>query len=696
MRLLIFAFLLCSVNSNGQTDSLIRILQSKQHDTIRLKAAFELAYNLNERNPDSAVTLLTQASVIAKKQKSKVWLAACKKGIASAYVFQGNFEMSLKFANEAHDLYKKENDVKGLAGIMGSLGQIYESTGNLTKALDCWLLNYKYNIKIKNEIAQARACMNLGMIYKNMQEYELALQYLEKGFKITEKKQHAVGMTACLITMGIVYERQKKFDKALKFYKSALYIARKNKNRHSEASALANISSIYNQTGDNKYALEFQRQSLAIELELNNLEGIATSYGTLGIIYRDMGNPKLAEDYFLKAIAITQEIKTIGIERDLHEFLFDFYKKQNKFEKALFHHEAFLKLRDSIINVDKKSEANRAELKFQYEIKQTADSLEVAKREELTKAQLLAHEATIKQDRTQKIALWGGLCIVALFSGFLFNRFRVIRKQKNIIEEKRREVEEKNKEITDSINYAQRIQNSLLPGLDDIKKHFPEAFILFKPRDIVSGDFYWMAVSPVDRSVYVAIADCTGHGVPGGFMSMLGINLLNEAIVERKFDSPAFILEFLRIHIIKSLKQSSREGENKDGMDMVLMRFMPDKKSIVYAGAHNGLYIHDGNELKEYRSDKMPIGFYQVMDGFTEKTIEIKKGDRIYAFTDGYPDQFGGPAGKKMKYAKLERMISESNAKSLNEQSVLLDDEFENWKGTYEQNDDVCMVGILI
>jgi phosphoserine phosphatase RsbU/P len=152
----------------------------------------------------------------------------------------------------------------------------------------------------------------------------------------------------------------------------------------------------------------------------------------------------------------------------------------------------------------------------------------------------------------------------------------------------------------------------------------------------------------------------------------------------------------LRIHIIKSLKQSSREGENKDGMDMVLMRFMPDKKTLIYAGAHNGLYVHDGNELKEYKADKMPIGFYQVMNGFNENTVEIKKGDRIYAFTDGYPDQFGGPAGKKMKYAKLEKMIRESNSKSLSEQSELLDREFENWKGNYEQNDDVCMIGILI
>lgn len=256
-------------------------------------------------------------------------------------------------------------------------------------------------------------------------------------------------------------------------------------------------------------------------------------------------------------------------------------------------------------------------------------------------------------------------------------------------------IEEKNKEITDSINYAKRIQSALLPDENDLKKIFPDSFILFKPKDIVSGDFYWMAKT--ENHFFYVTADCTGHGVPGGFMSMLGSSFLNEIIVENKLREPAEILDRLREKVISALKQTGETGENKDGMDLVLIRVSNDLTKLSYASANNEFYIIRNNEMHFYYPDKQPIGFIGAhQKPFIQHEVQLMKGDVIYTFTDGYADQFGGDKGKKLKYKNMETLFMENHLKNFSGQKIIYENFIENWRGSLEQNDDICVIGIRI
>jgi PAS domain S-box-containing protein len=256
-------------------------------------------------------------------------------------------------------------------------------------------------------------------------------------------------------------------------------------------------------------------------------------------------------------------------------------------------------------------------------------------------------------------------------------------------------IEETNKKITESIEYAQKIQTALFPDVENFENNFKDSFILFNPKDIVSGDFYW--ISEIDDKVIYATADCTGHGVPGGFMSMLGTGILSEIINTKKITSPAVILNEMRDQIISSLRQTGAENESKDGMDVVLCCIDKKTLELTYASAYNIFYIvSKKGEITYSTADKMPVGFHFNMPPFNEHKVQLKTGDTIYTFTDGYADQFGGPNKKKFKYKQLEQLLIDIHLKPMKEQKEILDMTLSNWRGSLEQIDDVLMIGVKI
>ena len=249
-------------------------------------------------------------------------------------------------------------------------------------------------------------------------------------------------------------------------------------------------------------------------------------------------------------------------------------------------------------------------------------------------------------------------------------------------------------DIKDSIHYAKRIQDSILPNDESFYQVMKEAFVLFKPKDIVSGDFYW--VSNKNGLMIYATCDCTGHGVPGGFMTMLGSSFLNEIVHEKGITQPDLVLNLLRDRIIDSLKQTGAEGENKDGMDMVICVLDKNNFTLTYAAANNGFYILREGNLIEQKPDKQPIGYYSDHKPFTGQTIKVHKGDLIYTFTDGYADQFGGPKGKKFKYKQLEEILIAIHQLPIDEQRDILDEKITSWIGEFEQLDDICLLGLKV
>jgi serine phosphatase RsbU (regulator of sigma subunit) len=324
-------------------------------------------------------------------------------------------------------------------------------------------------------------------------------------------------------------------------------------------------------------------------------------------------------------------------------------------------------------------------------------------------------KATLKtQDvelQRQKIimALGGIMLLLALVVGFLiFLAYRIKKKSNKVLEEKNIEIERQrniaesqrdkiayqNEQIIASINYAQKIQRAILPGKDRFKECLNNFFILYKPKDIVSGDFYWE--SRVHDDVVIVAADCTGHGVPGAFMSMLGVTFLNEIVNSQGIVQPDEILNILRNNIIKSLNQDGREHKLKDGMDMAVCTINKNSKSVKFAGANNPMILIRQGELEYFKGDKMPVSLHEKMLSFTYKEIALKDNDCIYIFSDGYADQFGGDNNKKFKIRNLKEALLSVYQKPMTEQHIILDKTFEDWKGSNEQIDDVLMLGIKI
>lgn len=269
-----------------------------------------------------------------------------------------------------------------------------------------------------------------------------------------------------------------------------------------------------------------------------------------------------------------------------------------------------------------------------------------------------------------------------------------IEAQRDLVSRQKEQIEKTHAEISASIDYATRLQTSILPGKDLLKEKFRDHFVFFRPKQKVSGDFYWW--TEVEGRVIITAVDCTGHGVPGAFMSMLGVSLLRE-IVDREFvTKPDVILRRLRKEVIRSLDQKGEIGEQRDGMELALLSIDPGTLKCEYAGANNPFYVVRNGDLIEYKPDRMPVSFYQRMDKFTSREIQLREGDQIYLFSDGYADQFGGPNRKKFKYTAFKQHLTDHAGKPMEEQHRALEDTIKEWQGAYEQIDDMVVVGIRL
>ena len=326
--------------------------------------------------------------------------------------------------------------------------------------------------------------------------------------------------------------------------------------------------------------------------------------------------------------------------------------------------------------------------------KQQAE-LELAEIE--SQARIKQQNSDLQQEKMQRYYLYGGLFFLLIFGGLMYNRFKVTQRQKHIIEDQKREVdkqkeliEETHKEITDSIAYAKRIQSAILPPTSLINENLKDSFVLYKPKDIVAGDFYWLETK--DNKVFFAAADCTGHGVPGAMVSVICNNALNRSVREFGCSDPGKILDQARTLVIQEFEKS--EDEVKDGMDIALC--VLEGTNLHFSGANNPLWIIRNNELLETKADKQPIGKFQYAEAFTTHSMALNKGDTIYIFTDGFIDQFGGERGKKYKAKAFKELLLRIQDKTMKQQMQLIEEAFENWRGKLEQIDDVCVIGVRI
>jgi serine phosphatase RsbU (regulator of sigma subunit) len=468
----------------------------------------------------------------------------------------------------------------------------------------------------------------------------------KKCLAIREELNDDIGRAAVLNLIGVNYTKEKQYGKARETFMKSMNLRKPKEEFRGYFATQFRWTEFQIEIGD----LEDAKQSAAEGL--NAALGEKEWFGAMRFMHANARIAMLQNDdvksqmYLEEAIKLAEERKFNSIAYELYELYSEFFQKTGKLKEALEYYKRFHTLKEEVLGAQSSSQLKSIQLMNQIESSR--------------------REAELERIRNVDLK----------------NAFELI--------------EEKNRDITDSIFYAQRIQQAILPSAEEFKKSLPSSFVLFKPRDIVSGDFYWL--SETNQKIFFAAADCTGHGVPGAFMSMIGTTMLNEIVNEKQIHKPSDILFHLRESIVRSLKQTGAAGENKDGMDIALCCLDKKNNVLEFSGAHNPLWLlKSSGEFEEYVADKQPIGiFLEEKRNFTDYRIQLQDGDAVYIFTDGYADQFGGPKGKKFKYKQMQELITSNKTESMDRQCKILDETFLNWKQGLDQLDDVLVVGIKV
>ena len=425
---------------------------------------------------------------------------------------------------------------------------------------------------------------------------------------------------------------------------------------------------------------------------------VSQSLNNIGLFYQSQSDFDNAIDYHLRSIEVAKEINAKSELVDAYMAIAETYGLKKNYQKAYEYQQLYSHERDNLLNEESSKQVAAMEAKYQNEKNEKEITILTNENE--------VKELEMSKQKTQRNALVGGLLFILAVAFLLYNRYRVkqrankllklqkneIEKQNTELEEHRRNLTEKNKNITDSINYAMRIQASIMPSEAKFKKMLQDSFIFYKPKDIVSGDFYW--VEQVNELILFAAVDCTGHGVPGALVSVVGMNLLNQAVLEKGITNPAHILQ----HLDQGVHHTLSQHGSTDGMDLALCSINLNTNELQYAGAHNPIYYVRNGKLIEHKGDNIFIGnnFEEKNKAFTSHSIQLEKGDCLYLFSDGYADQFGGPKGKKFKYKALQKLLLSIQEKPMQQQKEILNSALAEWQGDLEQVDDICVIGVRI
>jgi serine phosphatase RsbU (regulator of sigma subunit) len=699
-------FYFCHLTSFGQQniDFLHCLLKTAGDDTLKIRLRAEIG----EEIPVLRITYWDSIRVDAEKWKLKKIIAQAINNIGFIYDDLGDISKALEYYNDGLKVREEIGDKHGIAESLNNIAIGFEKQGDIPHALEYQFKGLKMQEEIGDKKGISLSLNNIAYIYEIQDDVQKALEYYQKSLYIGEEQNFKDLVATELNNIGLVYRIQalqinksgiattdSLLNKSMENFIRALSLFRELNDDKGIATVFQNIGMIYRDRNDYSGAMEYFNKSLDLWEKLNYKVGIASLLNNIGGLYFDKKDFTKALSYGQRAMTLANEL---GYPKDISltaNMLLEIYQAQNKWHDAFKMQKLYFLMRDSINNETTRKASVKKQFQYEYE-----------KKEALLKADQEKERAvTEEKSRKQKIIIWSiiaGLILVVVFAAFIYRSLRVTRKQKQVIEIKNREtelqkkiIEEKNKDITDSINYAKRIQQAKLPNKHEIYSNLTQSFILFKPKDIVSGDFYFF--HKIQQTVFIAAADCTGHGVPGAFMSMIGSEKLDEAISLSSETSE--ILRLLNIGIRNSLHQSESVESTRDGMDIALCSVDTINRVVKYAGANRPIWIirNGQEEIEEIQATKRAIGgFTDDSQLFDTHEIRLQQGDTFYIFSDGYADTYNGQNGKKLKTKKFKELLLEIQNKKMQEQEKYLDDFIETWKAGAEQVDDILVIGVRL
>lgn len=640
----------------------------------------------------SAISNAEKALDIGEQNNNATIKANAYRSLGYSYFQKSEFQKAFKNFENSLNNFKQLEDKNNDAEILYMIGVIYKNWSEYNDAIKYYEQALDIYKQLNSDQGMALIYSNLGNIYfYSGIDYENALINYEKALNIFQKLGNRLHEANALLNIGLVLEKRELYKDAMRKYNEVQEIAEEIDNDYFKAQALSNKGNINIINNNFDEALNQLNESLDILETLERQKDIALILKDIGKLYHLSGNNQQAKNYYLKSIAICQKLNLLKELSDNYKELANTLSNLGEYKDAFEYHKLYAQQNDSIFS----TEYNNLMTEWNARLETAEKEAALIEQENEIKQQ----EAALKRKNIIVYAAISVIFIVVIFSLLLYKQFREKKKANVLLQEQNEEIKsqrdkifEQNKEITDSIEYASKIQSAILPPQEVISNAIPEHFILNRPRDIVSGDFYWL--NHFQDKVYLCAADCTGHGVPGAFMSMLGIALLNEIINKKAEYNAADILNNLRSQVVKSLHQRGFEGEAQDGMDIAFCIIDNKAKVIQFAGAFNPLIMIRNNELIEYKGDKMPIGVHIKQDTpFANHIIKYQENDLIYIFSDGYSDQFGGPKRKKFMIKRFRELLIKNHNLSMAEQKTALENNINEWMGHYDQIDDILVFG---
>ncbi len=606
----------------------------------KIKVAYQLYYS----NPDSSYLICKGIEDKLKNTNNVIEIAEAQLCQARYLLLKTRFDEATTKLNSAMPVFEKENRLSSLAKCHSLKSILLDRIANREEGIYHQRKALSLYTKAKNTQGQINSLINLSLDFIEAEENDSALYYLVK-LKRYEDEMDGTFKYFLHQNFATYFYNVRDYQPSIESYHKALLVADKQKMIDSKATCLMLLSNVYK--AQKKYAK--------------------------------------AEELLNQSITLAQENKLLHETNEAYVGLIELYEIQGQYKKAFETEKLNDKIEKEIYNLEKINKINEIE----SQLKLTEKEAIIAQKElELKNEQLNTVEA--KSKITQLFYLVALFFVIIIFVVIILVRARQLNAKINT---QKLMLEEKNTEITDSINYAKRIQSAILPATDYFKEQLPKSFILYKPKDIVAGDFYWM--QQVNETILFAAADCTGHGVPGALVSVVCSNALNQSVKELNTTNPCEILEETRI-LVKDRFNKGNEVNVKDGMDIALCSLNKTTNEIEFSGANNPLWLIRNGELIECKGDKQPVGKHFKEKPFTYYKEQLQKDDMIYVFSDGYADQFGGPKGKKFMLGQLKKLLISVSSKPIIEQQEILNQTFENWKGNLEQLDDVCLIGVRI
>jgi len=723
--------------SQGQYDSALsraqtalRIFQEKERSdyegkTYHLTGLIHYAQGRYEE----ALEAFQKALTIRERIGDQQGIADCYNNIGIIHAAQGRYAEALESYQKALTICERIGDHQGMASSYNNIGNIHADQGRYAEALESYQKALAIRERLSDQKGIAICYNNIGTIHNAQGRYAEALESHQKALAIRERIGDQQGIASSYNNIGNIHKAQGRYAEALESYQKALTIRERIGNQQRIAGSYNNIGNIHADQGRYAEALEAYQKALAISERIGDQEGIAACYNNIGTLYQAQGLYPIARSYFQKALAIAQPL-------GLQDYLDDIYLhlaqtdsalaasgQNHLWKSAYLHHRLYAAYKDSVLNEESIRKQAQLESQYEYDKKIALLKAEQEKERALADAQLQQRET---QRNLSLLAL--GIALIGLVTFAIL--YRKIHQQRDFIQKQSDEIQqknlaleqynaelkstnqaleesnriiqhqaetlsEKNQEILDSIRYAERIQRAILPSAEKWQRLLPQSFLLYMPRDIVAGDFYWL--EETERYIFLGVADATGHGVPGAFVSIVCANALYKAVLEEGLESPAEILWRVREVVVSQLTQAGQKV--KDGMDIALIRFAKgDWSRAVFAGANRPLWIVNAEGLLEVAGTRQPIGYVEEPKPFEE--VELMLGSRapvmVYAFTDGIVDQMGGPKGRKLLPKGLREWLLSLWNQPVAKQAESLTALFETWRGERPQIDDVTVVGVRV